>query len=376
MTNVNGDVNLYNNRNYGLDVLRSIAVLGVLTSHSLLILHISSSVSFLGLLGVELFFILSGFLIGRILIKLLNECRNLPPKQKIIKLRYFWIRRWFRTLPMYYLMLIVNILIWIYYNGIENLQQLNFIWKNFIFLQNYDQIASFFIFPESWSLSVEEWFYIVVPIVLLVLSITKQKAYKHILLIIIITFVARWLYVDFYGAENIAYDYNIRRNIFLRMDSLAIGILIAYLYMESPTIFFKLATVKSFIAGLMGIVIVIAYMKRITVLPAEYWGNMYKIAFPCISVSFGLILCYMYNLKVKHKFGGVIWLSKISYSVYLIHYPIMSWVGTNTIEISLKYRLLICALVWMIVMLLSYLTYTYYEYPLMCMREKFAKKIE
>lgn len=154
---------MQNKRNYGLDILRSIAVLGVLVAHSLQILHISSSENLFwsviasgGLLGVELFFILSGFLIGRILIKLLNECKSLPINQKFDKLRYFWIRRWFRTLPMYYLMLIVNILIWIHHNGIENLKQLTFLLRNLIFLQNYNQQASYMIFPESWSLSVED----------------------------------------------------------------------------------------------------------------------------------------------------------------------------------------------------------------------------
>lgn len=304
---------MQNKRNYGLDVLRSIAILGVLIAHSLVILHISPSiernlfwsiVSSGGLLGVELFFILSGFLIGRILIKLLNECRGMPFSKKLVKLKYFWIRRWFRTLPMYYLMLIVNILIWIHYNGIENLKQLTFMWRNLVFLQNYNQQASFLIFPESWSLSVEEWFYLLVPLTLLIFSMKTQKIWKYILLIMITTFFVRCLYVDLYGAENIAYDYNIRRNIFLRMDSLSIGVFIAYLYVESKLIFLKLATIKSFIAGVIGIFLIIAYMKHITVLPAEYWGNMYKIAFPCISVSFGLILCYMYNFKTKHKFGG------------------------------------------------------------------------
>lgn len=291
-------LNLQNKRNYGLDILRSIAVLGVLVAHSLQILHISSSENLFwsviasgGLLGVELFFILSGFLIGRILIKLLNECKSLPINQKFDKL-------------MYYLMLIVNILIWIHHNGIENLKQLTFLLRNLIFLQNYNQQASYMIFPESWSLSVEEWFYLLVPFVLVLLSLKSQNVWKHILLIMVITFLARCLYVDLYGAENIAYDYNIRRNIFLRMDSLSIGIFIAYLYMKSRSTFFKLATIKSFIAGVMGIFFIIAYMKNITALPTEDWGNMYKIVFPCISVSFALILCYMYNFKPKHKFGG------------------------------------------------------------------------
>ncbi len=97
---------MLNRRNYSLDVLRACAILLVLASHCLFfIIQIfpqSDAVKrisyFCGFWGVELFFILSGFLIG----KIIRELVVLDSNHWII---FFWIRRWFRTIPCYFLFL-------------------------------------------------------------------------------------------------------------------------------------------------------------------------------------------------------------------------------------------------------------------------------
>ena len=101
----------YGNRIFGLDIMRATAILMVVFSHVLWILPIrknlvSEVLSLSGLLGVEIFFVLSGFLIGRIIF---NSFVN--GKFTIKEVSYFWIRRWFRTLPNYYLIRKYNILI-------------------------------------------------------------------------------------------------------------------------------------------------------------------------------------------------------------------------------------------------------------------------
>ena len=95
-------------RIYGLDILRSVAILSVIYDHGYHI--VSSRVSqesywrFFYLDGVTLFFVLSGFLIGGIFIKKVTQ-----PGYDTKQLFNFWIRRWFRTLPNYYLVLVVLI---------------------------------------------------------------------------------------------------------------------------------------------------------------------------------------------------------------------------------------------------------------------------
>jgi len=98
------------NRIFGLDVIRALAILLVLCSHSTLLLfpdnkHILITViQFFGTVGVDLFFVLSGFLIGTIILKQLQKGHT-----KFKDFGYFWVRRWFRTLPNYFLILLLNI---------------------------------------------------------------------------------------------------------------------------------------------------------------------------------------------------------------------------------------------------------------------------
>src|SRR5262245_39179853 len=95
-------------RVFGLDVLRAAAVSMVLVAHArylvMPLLPSAACLSIFGFLGVELFFVLSGFLIGGIILRTFPEVPRLPT------LGHFWIRRWFRTLPNYYLFLALNAL--------------------------------------------------------------------------------------------------------------------------------------------------------------------------------------------------------------------------------------------------------------------------
>ena len=95
------------NRIYGLDILRAFAILFVLYSHAFFLImdHVNERVyNLLSLDGVTLFFVLSGFLIGGILIRTI-ENKGFGFKE----LLNFWTRRWFRTLPNYFLMLMVSL---------------------------------------------------------------------------------------------------------------------------------------------------------------------------------------------------------------------------------------------------------------------------
>src|ERR1700757_3678637 len=105
------------NRNFGLDVCRAMAILLVMSGHMLQ--HSSphpllAEFGMIGLFGVDLFFCLSGFLIGRIL---LTEAADWPQAHRP-GLFGFWYRRWMRTLPLYFFYLAVS-LIYDPHNGIN-----------------------------------------------------------------------------------------------------------------------------------------------------------------------------------------------------------------------------------------------------------------
>jgi peptidoglycan/LPS O-acetylase OafA/YrhL len=89
-----------NKRIFGLDILRASAILFVMLSHSRAFIDPHAGTYYYGLFildGVDLFFVLSGFLIGGILIRTIND-KGLT----WVQLTNFWTRRWFRTLPNYF----------------------------------------------------------------------------------------------------------------------------------------------------------------------------------------------------------------------------------------------------------------------------------
>ena len=98
-----GQIYVSNSRVFGLDILRALAILFVVLEHGnlLLPLQISSVIHFVIFDGVTLFFVLSGFLIGGILLKTLNKQDHTPKT-----IFNFWKRRWFRILPNYFLILV------------------------------------------------------------------------------------------------------------------------------------------------------------------------------------------------------------------------------------------------------------------------------
>jgi peptidoglycan/LPS O-acetylase OafA/YrhL len=142
----------YDQRVYGLDVYRAIAIIIVVLGHSSFMLNGTAMENFpwLGLVdGVELFFVLSGFLIGSILIKTIDKNEYKLTSKTLFN---FWKRRWFRTLPNYYLILIIYTLFVSY--GVVDADISQFDWTFFFFLQNF-ATPFYDFFWESWSLSIE-----------------------------------------------------------------------------------------------------------------------------------------------------------------------------------------------------------------------------
>jgi peptidoglycan/LPS O-acetylase OafA/YrhL len=140
----------------GLDLLRAGAILLVLLAHGSLLFQ-PFALAFrhclmAGPFGVDLFFALSGWLIGGILLDLgdrLTEPRMFAG---------FWLNRALRTLPEYYLFLAVNIGIWFWREG-----EVPDFGRHLIFAQNLlGRPPTFFL--EAWSLGVEEWFYLLFPL--------------------------------------------------------------------------------------------------------------------------------------------------------------------------------------------------------------------
>ncbi len=188
------------NRVFGLDLLRFIAIFMVLLGHGKMVLPPDVKKLFDPFLldGVAIFFVLSGYLIGGILIKQLER-----DKPTIGGLVHFWKRRWMRTLPAYLVVLgiiIVYTLVF-YYDKFPS-----DIWKYFLFAQNLINERNHF-FAESWSLSIEEWFYLTIPTLLFAviyffkLRVKLAVALTSVVVLTLITYYRFSVYHS-YGFED------------------------------------------------------------------------------------------------------------------------------------------------------------------------------
>ena len=96
-------------RVFGLDLLRAAAIQMVIYAHAFVVLypHFGEPLGYFGhggFYGVELFFVLSGFLIGQILL------RTGADFARAGNVAFFYVRPWFRTLPLFFLFLFVNVI--------------------------------------------------------------------------------------------------------------------------------------------------------------------------------------------------------------------------------------------------------------------------
>jgi len=355
----------YSKRVYGLDILRAIAIILVVNTHGKFLLKtiLGDKISWIGFMdGVELFFVLSGFLIGGILIKMIH---NNNYKLSLKDCFNFWKRRWFRTLPNYYLFLTINIIL-VEYSLINGTFK-HFDYKYFLFLQNFSQPLIGF-FWESWSLSVEEWFYIFLPlslIIFLYFSKSKKAIIYSIITLITLPLVYRIInsseYVNFFW-----WDVKFRKIILMRLDTIIYGVLAAYIQFYH-TKFWKKTAIPSFILGILLIIIFnyFPYQENSLFIKTFYFNSL--------SLGVMLLLPFLSGIKdFKTFFGKIIThISLISYSMYLVNMLTIDFVAKISLPINNHINGLINYFIyWILVILLSSLVYYFFERPMMMLRNK------
>ncbi len=356
----------YSKRVYGLDVFRAIAILVVVLTHGgFLLTGPLNAFPWIKLPdGVDLFFVLSGFLIGSMLLKQLETSPDFTGKD----LLHFWKRRWFRTIPAYYLVLLLNYL-WLRIGLIDGNPEV-FGWRFFVFMQNFASPLSGF-FWESWSLSVEEWFYLILPVICL-FAVREMKVKQAFLLAISLLIILPLLYrISISGQEvdGYWYDVSFRKLVVTRLDAIGFGVLAAWLkyYYKEAWQQYKLPL---FFLGFIGSFALI-YM------PKDVNGFFEKtILFSLVPLFMALLLPHSESVKsFKTTIGKVFThISLISYSMYLINLALVADVIKKHFPLSsfgdglLKYTIF-----WMIVIAGSTLLYKFFERPMTELRDNGIK---
>lgn len=357
------EIKIPDNRNFGLDLLRFIAILTVLIGHSTAVL--TPKYYFVHRFifdGVLIFFVLSGFLIGRILIRDFQE--GISAKKLIV----FWTRRWFRTLPAYYFTVLLIIVLLIFqsvaFNKIEAV-------KNLIFIQNiYYRTENFF--PESWSLSIEEWFYLTVPFMIFILNRILNLPIKINLVVIFIVVllfslsVRSYIYYDVTINSINDWDMNLRSPVITRLDSLLMGVLGAWFFIYKKDFFVKNKNLL-FTIG----IIIFTLNKLYIDYGMQNFDNFYICVpyFTIMPLSVLLTIPFLYYIRppVKRVEKIISRGSLISYSMYLVNLTMISAIILRPLHINMWLKFI---LFWVLTVVFSILMYKYIEIPFMKLRDK------
>jgi peptidoglycan/LPS O-acetylase OafA/YrhL len=316
-------------RVFGLDLLRAAAILMVICAHGFVVLypHFGEPLGFFGhggFYGVELFFVLSGFLIGQILIRAGTDLSGSG------NVAFFYTRRWFRTLPLFFLFLVVNIV----FERSFRAHAVGFgeTLSHGFFLRNLTGFRMTF-FPESWSLAIEEWFYLLFPACLW-LGLKFTKRFGVVFLAIAFTFLAFSTISRLFAAADPAnrWEDEIRMVVIYRFDALMIGMLGAWLSIRFPKAWLR----SAFLGALCGLALLLAMYLTLWKIENghlqfgddNYFARTFR--FTLVSLGFALLLPWASAWKLARENAGSAAVRKIalwSYSLYLVHLPVFVLVG-------------------------------------------------
>ena len=326
----------------GLDFLRALAIVLVVNCHAVTAFGSPADyrVLQLGGNGVDLFFVLSGWLLGR---QLMREMRDTGT----IDLRRFWYRRWLRTLPAYYAVLAFTFA-WQIAKGNRDL-----CWSYLFFGQTY--LTDMPYFTVSWSLCVEEHFYLAVaPLLLLFWRVRIALVLFPLLLVLpVVCRTADW-YFHNTGIETHAH-----------YDPCTAGVLLAAINVAFPSLWAFLRKIAPFLA-LAGLA---AASRDIACRLNPQWelDDQGILAWTLIFGSWVLLAAARPNWAIG-RLPGVRYIAERSYAVYLLH-PEAFAVLRKVEGLSSGMHLV---LTWALSLLLAEILYRLVERPGMRLRERFG----
>lgn len=324
------------NKSYRKDIdgLRAIAVIAVILFHSGYLPN--------GFLGVDIFFVISGYLITKILYIEIQEER--------LSIKNFYIRRFRRIIPLvlFFCVLVLGLgVLFMLPDDLENLAQslvATILFSNNILLyitngDYYDVINDIKPFMHTWSLGIEEQFYVLYPIVL---YLFRKKARLLLPVIIVLSIGSLALYLAPFNEANKFF------NLPFRFYELSIGGIGAIILVHKQ-IHLKFRF------------LLIALLAGLLLFDIPFLPHLLLIPITCVVTLFVLITGNPTDVsKFLLENKVIIWIGKISFSVYMWHQVILAFTRYSIVqEITLGTFFLLFA----IILFLSYLTYRFIETP-------------
>lgn len=348
-----------------LDGIRGIAILLVM------LFHIGTPIFKGGFIGVDVFFVLSGFLITSLLLK---EYDN---HQKIA-LKNFYVRRALRLAPALIILLstiaLVSIFTLNYDLAKENINSILitlFYSANWVRAFNLREMG---LLNHTWSLSIEEQFYIIWPFLLIILlKITKSR--KHLFAVVALLTIFSWTLRIILQLKGFSAD-RLYNGLDTRADALLIGCILSII------LFSNLINLKSKITlSLTKYIGIIALLSYICILPFISWSSWHYfiwLAF-LIQILTAFLILYVFIsgdnfLKRFLRLKPLVWIGSISYGLYLWHDPVFEMIRMK------EYSLWIIAVTGFIITFsTAFLSFYFIEKPILKLKSKFtpaSNKIE
>jgi len=317
----------------------------------------------IGQKGVDLFFVLSGFLITGILLRTKGSAHYF---------KTFYIRRSLRIFPLYYAVVITCLAAGVIFSQPDH--QWRLCWWYLFYLQN----IGISYWPASvgspghlWTLAVEEQFYLFWPLV--IFSFQRTRLVLLTLFLVVFAFLVRAVFI-FGGGEGAFYF------TLCRTDTLAVGALLAILFSNQSQWSQVVLWTRRLVFPIL-ILVFFTFLESSTVHGQFYYNIRYTI----YAIFFGVVLILalspgMFNpLPVLFQNSLLRGMGKISYAVYIFHpfifHKIMGWLyaaawspfkGVLLTSLAIDLFLCIGATV-----LLAWMSWVFFEHPLMKLKDRF-----
>lgn len=303
----------------GLAHLRAFAITYVVLFHYQKFGHPDwvNKVGEFGWTGVDLFFVLSGYLIAGQLFALIAQ-------GKTISMRVFFTKRFFRIIPPY----LVVVMLYFAFPSLREREQMASLWRYLTFTLNFNlDIKSIGTFTHAWSLCIEEQFYLALPLFIFLLNRFNmgKKAIYVVLGLFLSGFLIRYFNWHYFIEPNLLSDrfralfYKIiYYPTYNRLDGLLTGVSIAGLYAFCPLIK-ESANKYSNLLMLTGVFILIGAYFVCT--PQQSFSTA-MVGYPLIAIGYGLITAAVVcpnNILYSVKSWLTSQVAALSYGIYLIH---------------------------------------------------------
>ena len=319
-----------------------------------------------GTLGVNFFFVLSGFLITYLILWERQQTKD-------FNIKHFLIRRTLRIWPLYFLIVFIGFVLFpAIFNGYETNHSL---WHYMLFLANFDEIKVGLTDPINfltapWSVAVEEQFYIIWG--LLLFALHRLKMFKlWTVLVLTLLFSLVFSFINYNDVRILYY------HTFSVMSNIVIGSALALAYFQKKTWLIKLKNLNRW-------AIVLIYAMGFTMILAKnkiFAGPFAAIEQVGVSIFFAFIIfdqVYLKNSILKvGTLKGFNHLGKMSYGLYLFHLVVIFVCIQLLEETLLKFQATSGILVLLLLSiagtyLLSYLSFKYFETPFLSLKKRFS----